>query len=97
MASRKVPKDVTKTELFAKFFIKTTSIVLPFLYLNDSRNSYLIQKEKTAPWSDTRTGLKLSENAANVQRNNLKHPQKAWRIFAQDHFHRLQEKLSALK
>jgi len=41
--------------------------------------------------------VKMSEKAANVQRNTLKDLQKAWRTTAQDHLKRLQESRAPLK
>ena len=38
-----------------------------------------------------RTGLKMSEKAANVYRQTLKDLQKAWRTIAHDHFKSLQK------
>ena len=38
-----------------------------------------------------RTGLKMREKAANVQRKTEKDLQKAWKTIALDHFKRLQE------
>ena len=45
----------------------------------------------------TRTGLKMSEKAANAQIKTLKDIQKALRTVAQDHFKRLKESLAAWK